>query len=42
VLVSGYELARHSGCSRQNVELLATQGVSSEAATASSIEMCAG
>jgi len=27
VLVSGYELARHFGCSRQNVDLLATQGV---------------
>jgi hypothetical protein len=27
VLVSGYELARHFGCSRQNVELLAEQGV---------------
>src|SRR6478735_12105475 len=27
LLVSGYELARHFGCSRQNVELLATQGV---------------
>jgi hypothetical protein len=27
VPVSGYELARHFGCSRQNVELLATQGV---------------
>ena len=27
VLVSGYELARHFGCSRQNVDLLAQQGV---------------
>jgi hypothetical protein len=27
VPVSGYELARHFGCSRQNVDLLATQGV---------------
>jgi hypothetical protein len=27
VLVSGYELARHLGCSRQNVDLLAQQGV---------------
>jgi hypothetical protein len=27
VLVSGYELARHFGCSRQNVDLLASQGV---------------
>ena len=27
VLVSGYELGRHFGCSRQNVDLLAQQGV---------------
>src|SRR6476660_3194848 len=27
VLVSGYELARHFGCSRQNVDLLAQQGM---------------
>ncbi len=27
VLVTGYELTRHFSCSRQNVELLATQGV---------------
>lgn len=27
VLVSGYELARHFGCSRQNVDLLASQGI---------------
>ena len=27
VSVSGYELARHFGCSRQNVDLLAQQGV---------------